>query len=111
VVVVKESAEEITGQEAKSTLKGGDPYILVCIGCGEVFTYGRMPLQHDAILEKVICNELLNPASICNECLKQMRVRGSHGREEDSLRRGTGVSEEMEITWRMMRNGSGVRSD
>jgi hypothetical protein len=40
-----------------------------------------------------------------------MRVRGGHGQEEDSLRQGIKVSEEMEIAKKTMRNGGGERSD
>jgi hypothetical protein len=68
--VVKESAEEIAGQEAESTLEGGEHHNLICVGCGEAFTGGKTPLQHHTIWEKVICNELANLAFICNECLE-----------------------------------------
>jgi hypothetical protein len=37
-------------------------------------------------------------------------VRGSHGREDLSLRQGIKVSEEMEIARRKMRNGGGARN-
>jgi hypothetical protein len=54
--------EEITGLEAKSISKeGGEHHDLICIGCGKVFAGGRMPLQHCAIWEKVIHNELARP--------------------------------------------------
>jgi Fe2+ or Zn2+ uptake regulation protein len=64
--VVKESAYEIAGREAKSMLEEeGEHHNLICIGCGEVFTDGTVPLQHDVIWEKVICNELVNLTFIC----------------------------------------------
>jgi hypothetical protein len=63
------------------------------------------------IWEKVICNELVDLAFIYNGCLEQMRVRGGHGQEEDSLRQGIKVSKEMEIAKKTMRNGGGERSD
>jgi hypothetical protein len=73
--VVEEYAEEIAGWEAESTLEdGGEHHNLIFIGCGEVFTGGRTPLQHDTMRENVICNELANLASICNEHLEQMWV-------------------------------------
>jgi hypothetical protein len=85
--VIKESTEEITGREAESTLKEGRKHHnFIGIGCGKIFTGGGTPLQHSVIWEKVIHNELANLAFICNGCLIQVQVRGSHGREEDLLR-------------------------
>jgi hypothetical protein len=82
--MVKESAEEITGREAKSALEKGEHYNLICIGCGGgVFTDGRTTLQYNAIWEKVIYNELANLAFIYNGRLEQMQVQGGHGREKD----------------------------
>jgi hypothetical protein len=40
--------------------------------------------------------------------LKPVQVCGSHGREEESLRRGIEVSEEIEIVRKTIRNGGGV---
>jgi hypothetical protein len=85
--VLKESAEEIAGREAESALKKGRKHHnFIGIGCGKIFTGDGMPLQHGTIREKVIHNKLANLAFICNGHFKQVWVRGSHGREEDSLR-------------------------
>jgi hypothetical protein len=40
-----------------------------------------------------------------------MLMRGNHGQEEDSLRRGIKVSEETKIVKKTMRNGGGMKSD
>jgi hypothetical protein len=58
-----------------------------------------LPLQHSAIREKVIYNELVNLAFIYNEHLKQMWVQGGHGREEDLLRQGTKDRDEDDDNW------------
>jgi Fe2+ or Zn2+ uptake regulation protein len=69
--VVKESAEEITGLEAKSALKEGvEHHNIICIGCGKVFVGGRTPLQHDVVQEKVVHNEFVNLAFIYKGRLK-----------------------------------------
>jgi hypothetical protein len=48
LIVVKESAEEITGQEAESVLKRGrEHHNFIGILCGKIFTGGKMPLQHN----------------------------------------------------------------
>jgi hypothetical protein len=45
LVVIKESAEEIAGREAKSALEEGrEHHNLHCTGCRNVFPSGRMPL-------------------------------------------------------------------
>jgi hypothetical protein len=67
LVVFKESVKEITGWEAKSTLKGGGKHHnFIRIGCWKVFTNGRVPLQHGTICEKVIHNEHADLTFICN---------------------------------------------
>jgi hypothetical protein len=38
-----------------------------------------VPLQHDAVQEKVVCNKYANLTFIRNGRLKQVGVRGSHG--------------------------------
>jgi hypothetical protein len=60
-VVVKESAEEIAG---------GKHHNLVHIGCWDVFPGGKMPLQHGAVWDKVVCNKFANLAFICDGRLK-----------------------------------------
>jgi hypothetical protein len=104
--VVEESTEEIVGWEAESTLQGGgEHHNLICIGCGEVFTGGRTPLQYSTIWEKMICIELANLTFICNGRLEQMRMQGDHGWDDDSLRQEIKVSEETDIAKKMMRKG------
>jgi hypothetical protein len=45
LIVVKESAEEITGREAESALKKGRKHHnFVGIGCRKIFTSGKVPL-------------------------------------------------------------------
>jgi hypothetical protein len=81
LIVVKESAEEIAGWEAESALKKGRKHHnFIGIGCRKILTGGSAPLQHGAIQEKVIRNELVDLAFICDGRLKQVWVWGSHGR-------------------------------
>jgi hypothetical protein len=63
--VVKESTEEITSWEAKSTLKeGGEHQNLIHVGCWDVFPDGKTPLQHGAVREMVIRNKFrMSPSS------------------------------------------------
>jgi hypothetical protein len=68
--VVKESAEEITGREAESVLKGGKHHNFIHIGCGKVFVDGRTPLQHDTVWEKVVRNKFVNLTFVYDGCLK-----------------------------------------
>jgi hypothetical protein len=57
--VIKESAEEITSWEAESLLKeGGKHNNFIHIERRKVLTSGVAPLQHIAIWEKVVHNEL-----------------------------------------------------
>jgi hypothetical protein len=109
LVVIKESAEEITGWEAESTLKGGKHHNFIRIGFTKIFTSGRAPLQHGVLREKVVRDEFADLTFICDGWLKQMLVWGGHGWEEALLRRGINMSEETEIT-RKKRNGGDVRN-
>jgi hypothetical protein len=61
-----------------------------------------------AVRDEVVHDKLVNLAFICNGRLEQVRVRGGHGWEKDSLQRGISVSEEVEIARRKEKNGSGV---
>jgi hypothetical protein len=73
--VIKESAEEITGMEAESALKeGGKHQNFVCIGCREIFTGSRTPLQHGEVWEKVVHNKFANLTFIYDGQLKHVRV-------------------------------------
>jgi hypothetical protein len=95
--VVKESAEEITGREAKSALEGGKHHNLVCVRCRNIFLDGWTPLQHSVIREKVIHNELVNFTLIHDRWLKQVQMQGSHGWEGESLQQGINASARVEI--------------
>jgi hypothetical protein len=59
LVVIKESAEEIIGREAKSPLEERrEHHNLNRIGCRNVFPDDRTPLLDGVIREKVIHNKL-----------------------------------------------------
>jgi hypothetical protein len=66
LVVIKESAEEITGWEAESTLKGGKHHNFIRIGFTKIFTSGRAPLQHGVVREKVVRDEFADLTFICD---------------------------------------------
>jgi hypothetical protein len=57
--MIKKTTEEVASREAKSTLKErGEHHNLICIRCRNVFPSGTTPLQHDAVREKVVRNQL-----------------------------------------------------
>jgi hypothetical protein len=59
LLVIKESIEEVTGREARSTLeKGREHHSLDRTGCGNIFPTSRMPLQDYTVWGKVIHDEL-----------------------------------------------------
>jgi hypothetical protein len=58
----------------------------------------------------VVHNELTDLTFICDGRLKLVRVRGGHGWEEVSLRRGIKASEEVEIARKKKRNVDGMRN-
>jgi hypothetical protein len=108
LVEIKESAEEITGREAKSVLEEGrEHHNLSCIGCRNLFPDGRTPLQDSTVWEKVIRNKLADVTFICNRRMEKMRVRGSHHKGERSQQHRIGASTKEEIA----RNGGGGRID
>jgi hypothetical protein len=74
-------------------LKEGEHHNFICIGSGKVFAGDRTPLQQYVVWDKVIHNEPTNLAFIYNGCLKQVRVGGRHGWEEELLRPGIEVTE------------------
>jgi hypothetical protein len=58
-VVVQESTEEVTGRKTEPALEeGGEHHNLICIGCRDVLTSGRVPLQHRAVWEKWFATSL-----------------------------------------------------
>jgi hypothetical protein len=108
LVMIKESAEEIASREAKSALEEGrEHHNLNRVGCRNIFPGGRTPLQDDAVLEEVICNEFTDFTFICARWVEKIWVRGGHhGGERLQLHR-IGASAKEEIA----RNDSGRRSD
>jgi hypothetical protein len=77
--VNEESAEKVTGREAESALEErGKHHNLICIGRRNIFSGGRTPLQHGAVQEKVVHNELTNLTFIHSGRLEQVWVRGGH---------------------------------
>jgi hypothetical protein len=75
LVVIKESAEEIVGREAKSALEEGREHRnLSRIGCRNVFPGGRMPLHDGVVWEKVIHNKLTDFTYIHDGQLEKMQV-------------------------------------
>jgi hypothetical protein len=58
-VMIEESAEKVSSRKAESVLEeGGEHHNLICIECWDVFPNSRTPVQHRAVREKVIHNEL-----------------------------------------------------
>jgi hypothetical protein len=58
LVIIQESMEEITSGESKSALEGGGKHHnLFGVGCGNIFSDGRAPLQHGPLGEKLIRNK------------------------------------------------------
>jgi hypothetical protein len=77
--MLKESPQEVVGRKAESAPEGGKHHNLICVGCWDVFSSSRTPLEHDTIWEKAICNKFENFALIRNKLLKKVWVRGGHG--------------------------------
>jgi hypothetical protein len=95
LVVIKESVEEIAGEEVESALnEGGKHHDFIHIGCRKIFTGDKVLLQHDVVWEKVVRNKFANLTFICDGRLEQVRVQGGHGWEEVLLRQGIKASEE-----------------
>jgi hypothetical protein len=67
LVMIKEFVEEIASWDAESALKGGKHHDFICIGCRNLFTGSRAPLQHGTIREKVVHNELADLTFICDK--------------------------------------------
>jgi hypothetical protein len=75
LVVVKKATEEITYWESKSALEeGGEHHDFIGVGCWNVLTGGRAPLQHVTVRENVACNELTDLAFVDDRWLKQVRM-------------------------------------
>jgi hypothetical protein len=83
LVVDKKVAEEITGWESKSALEeGGEHHDFIGVGCWNVLTSGRAPLQHLTVKEKEARNELADLAFVGDGWMKQVWVWGGMAREE-----------------------------
>jgi hypothetical protein len=73
--VVKEVVEEIAGRKSKSSLEeGGQHHDLVGVRSGNVFIYGRPPLSHNTLREKVFPHDLVNLLPIDEGGLELLRV-------------------------------------
>jgi hypothetical protein len=61
LVVVQKTVKEITDWKTKPTLEeGGEYHNFICVGCQNVLTGGRAPLQHPTVWEKMAHDELVN---------------------------------------------------
>jgi hypothetical protein len=50
LIVLEESAKEVTSREPKSSLEeGGEHHDFLGIGCWDVLPYGKSPLEHGMI--------------------------------------------------------------
>jgi hypothetical protein len=84
----------------------GKHHDLVCIGCRNIVTGGRTPLQHDAVREKVVRDELMNLTFIRGGRLKQVWVQGGHSWEgvdakaRNRVERGDGDRGKEDEKWR-----------
>jgi hypothetical protein len=55
--MIEEFAKKVTGRKAKSTVEElGKRHNLLGIGCWDVFSCSRTPLEHGLIREKMIFN-------------------------------------------------------
>jgi hypothetical protein len=67
LVVVQESVEEIIDRKTEPTLEEGcEHHNFIGIGCRDVLTGSRAPLQHRAVWEKMAFNKLVNLIFITN---------------------------------------------
>jgi hypothetical protein len=75
--VIKESTEEFIDQNTKPALEeGGEHHNLIGVGCWDIFSYGRAPLQHYAIWEEVIHDELAD-LILCHTPFRERRNEAS----------------------------------
>jgi hypothetical protein len=79
LIVVEKSTEEITSRVQPALEERGKHHNFVCIGCGNVFSDGRPPLQHDTIGEKIVLNKFVNFFFVCDRQLQEVvGMRGGH---------------------------------
>jgi hypothetical protein len=66
-IVIEKATEEIANWKSKFVLEeGGEHHNLVGVGCWDILTGGRAPLQHLMIREKMSCDELTDLGFIGN---------------------------------------------
>jgi hypothetical protein len=91
--MLEKSTQEIASREPESLLEEwGEHHNFLGIGCRDVLPSGRLPLEHEAIREKVILNQLEDLAFIHNRLLEHVWVGSGHDREEETLRWGIEAS-------------------
>jgi hypothetical protein len=79
LIVIEQSTEEIATKESKPVLEErGEHHNFVCIGCGNVFSGGRPPLQHGTVGEKIVCNKFANLFFVYDRWLEEVGMRGGH---------------------------------
>jgi hypothetical protein len=64
--------------------EGGEHHNFICVGCQNVLTNGRTPLQNRMIWEKMARDKLANLSFINNRRLEQVQVQGGHGKGKGS---------------------------
>jgi hypothetical protein len=74
LVMIKEAVQEVAGWKAKSALKGRKHHNFLGIGCWDVLTYSRSPLEHIRIWDKMVFNQLTNLILSCNRSLEKVWV-------------------------------------
>jgi hypothetical protein len=55
------------------------------IGCGDVFTFRRSPLEHLTVGKKSIDDQFEDLTLICGGLFEHLRMGGSHGAWEENL--------------------------
>jgi hypothetical protein len=104
--MLKESPQEVIGRKTKSTLEEERKHHnLICVGCWDVFSSSRTPLEHGTIQEKAICNKFVNFVLIRNGLFKKVWVQGNHGGRRKVCGKGlelcsTALIEEAHRRWR-----------
>jgi hypothetical protein len=79
LIMVQESAEEVTSRESKPTLEEGRKHLnFIRVGCGDIFFGIGAPLQHGSIGEKVVHRKIVNFLFISDGWLEKVRMRSCH---------------------------------
>jgi hypothetical protein len=83
LIAIEKSTNVVTGRESKLMLEERrEHHNLSRIGCGNIFSCGGAPLQHDLIGEKRIHTKFVNFFFIRDGHVKEMRMRSCHGQSE-----------------------------